>query len=118
MDGRLLLCISRMPVVRCNNLHNWLLVLRGMILFSQFLNARCALSFERYKEINIIKERADLGGLEAGGFQQTPCRPACQTPCGAQVHLEAGVSSFSIYWDGFAIYQMVTCIWLKTGFSH
>ena len=74
-----------------------------MILFNQFSNAKWALSFERYKEINIINERADFGGSEAGDFEPAPCRWACQTPCETQVDLEGSAYSFSVYWVGLSI---------------
>lgn len=61
-----MLQISKIPAAKCNNLCNWLLVLlRGMILFSQASNARWALNFGD-TEININKKRTNLGSF--GGW--------------------------------------------------
>lgn len=100
-EGRCLLPISKMPVAKCNNLHNRLLVLlKGMILSGQFSNARWAVSFGRYKEININKKRATWGSLEPGGIQQATCRCVCQKPLWGQSQPGTSVCSFSIYWGG------------------
>lgn len=69
-----------------------------MILSSQFSNARWALRFGRYKEININKERADLGSSEAGGIQQATRRYAsARSPHGTQVNLEDHVYSWACH---------------------
>lgn len=85
-------------------------LLRGVILSSQFSNARWALSFGRCKEINILEERADLVSLEAGGIQQTMCRDSCQKPLWGPRQPGNCVCSFPSIGMG-------TCIWLKIGFS-
>lgn len=112
MEGWCLLHISKMPVAKCNNLHNRLLVLlKGMILSSQFSNARWALSFGRYKEININKKRANLGSLEAVAFSRPSAGVPARNPCGAQVSLEP-VSAASPF------IGVVTFLWLNIGLSH
>lgn len=114
--GQCLLHVSKTPAAKCNNLyHRLLVVLRGMILFSQLSNARWALSFGRYKEININKERAGLGSLEAGGIQPAACRCICQNPVwspsqpGSQ-HLQLLQLLHLLGWSPI--------FWLKIAFSH